>query len=135
VEPDHPTWTPLVTTPPIPDYDSAHSVQGGAASQVLERFFGTDHIGFETCSLTLPSGETCDNPSPVLRSYRRFSQAAEENGVSRILNGFHFRRAVREGIEHGREIGDRAVDHFLRPVSAGHHGYGGSAAAARPFRG
>ena len=23
-----PTWTPLVTTPPIPDYDSAHSVEG-----------------------------------------------------------------------------------------------------------
>ena len=52
-----PTWTPLVTTPPIPDYDSAHSVEGGAARQVLKRFFGTDHIGFATCSLTLPAGQ------------------------------------------------------------------------------
>ncbi|MDP9145898.1 MAG: vanadium-dependent haloperoxidase, partial [Actinomycetota bacterium] len=43
-----PTWTPLVPTPPIPDYDSAHSVEGGAASQVLKRFFGTDHISFTT---------------------------------------------------------------------------------------
>ena len=31
-----PTWTPLVPTPPIPDYDSAHSVQGGAAAKVLK---------------------------------------------------------------------------------------------------
>ena len=31
-----PTWTPLVPTPPIPDYDSAHSVEGGAAAKVLE---------------------------------------------------------------------------------------------------
>ena len=57
-----PTWTPLVTTPPIPDYDSAHSVEGGAAAKVLKRFFGTDHISFETCSLTLPAGSTCDRP-------------------------------------------------------------------------
>ena len=71
-----PTWTPLVTTPPIPDYDSAHAVQGGAGSTVLKRFFGTDHIGFTTCSLTLPAGGTCADPSPVTRSYASFSAAA-----------------------------------------------------------
>jgi hypothetical protein len=111
-----PTWTPLVPTPPIPDYDSAHSVEGGAASQVLKRFFGTDHIGFTTCSLTLPDGSTCDDAAPVLRSYTSFSQAREENGRSRILVGFHFRKAVDEGIDHGRKIGNRAVNRFLRPV-------------------
>ena len=109
-----PTWTPLVPTPPIPDYDSAHSVEGGAAAQVLKRFFGTDRIGFETCSLTLPPGSTCDDASPVLRSYSSFTQAANENGESRILVGFHFRSAVEEGIEHGRQIANRAVDRFLR---------------------
>ena len=109
-----PTWTPLVTTPPIPDYDSAHSVEGGAASKVLKRFFGTDRIRFRTCSLTLPPGNTCNDPAPVLRRYNSFSQAAAENGLSRILNGFHFRKAVDEGIEHGNKIGNRAVDRFLR---------------------
>jgi len=111
-----PTWTPLVTTPPIPDYDSAHAVQGGAGSTVLKRFFGTDRIGFTTCSLTLPAGSTCTDPSPVTRSYASFSAAAQENGISRILVGFHFRKAVEEGIEHGDRIGDLAVDRFLRPV-------------------
>jgi hypothetical protein len=111
-----PTWTPLVTTPPIPDYDSAHAVQGGAAATVLKRFFGTDGIGFTTCSLTLPAGSTCTDASPVTRSYATFSAAAEENGLSRILVGFHFRKAVDEGIEHGNRIGDLAVDRFLRPV-------------------
>jgi hypothetical protein len=51
-----PTWTSLVDAPPIPDYDSAHSVEGGAAAQVLQRFFGTDTVGFSTCSTTLPPG-------------------------------------------------------------------------------
>ena len=111
-----PTWTPLVPTPPIPDHDSAHSVEGGAAAEVLRRFFGTDRIAFRTCSLTLASGSTCTDRAPVTRRYRSFSEAAEENGRSRILVGFHFRNAVEDGIEHGRRIGGRAVDRFLRPA-------------------
>ena len=47
-----PTWTPLVTTPPVPDHDSGHSVEGGAASAVLRGFFRTDDIEFSTCSYT-----------------------------------------------------------------------------------
>lgn len=111
-----PTWTPLVDTPAIPDYDSGHSVQGGTAAQVLKRFFGTDTISFSTCSTTLPAGSTCNDGSPVTRSYSSFSQAADGNGLSRILVGFHFRKAVQEGIEHGRKIGNRAINLFLRPV-------------------
>jgi hypothetical protein len=74
-----PTWTPLVTTPPIPDYDSGHSAGGGAAAQVLKQFFGTDHVRFESCSYTLPPGQTCTDASPVLRRYTAFTQAADEN--------------------------------------------------------
>jgi hypothetical protein len=110
-----PEWQPLVDTPPIPDYDSAHGVEGAAASEVFQGFFGTDDISFTTCSLTLPAG-TCSDPAPVLRSFASFSQAAEENGRSRILVGFHFRHAVEAGLAHGRQIGKRAVDLFLKPV-------------------
>jgi hypothetical protein len=110
-----PTWTPLAPTPPIPDHDSGHSVEGGAAAQVLRRFFGRDNVAFSTCSLTLPPGQTCADFSPVLRSYTSFTQAARENGVSRILVGFHFRNAVEQGIEHGRAIGNHVVSRALRP--------------------
>ncbi len=110
------TWTPLVTTPPIPDHDSAHSVEGGAAAAVMRRFFGTDDISFETCSLTLPAGSTCADATSVTRSFSSFSQAARENALSRIYVGFHFRNAVVDGVEHGRRIGNRAVIRFLRPV-------------------
>jgi hypothetical protein len=111
-----PTWTPFVDAPASPEYDSGHSVEGGAAAQVLKRFFGTDTLSFSTCSTTLPAGSTCSDPSPVTRSYASFSQAADENAFSRILVGFHFRKAVTEGIKHGRKIANRAVNHFLRPV-------------------
>jgi hypothetical protein len=111
-----PTWTPLVTTPPIPDFDSAHSVEGGAAAAVMAAFFGTDDIAFDACSLTLPAGGTCADESPVLRSYDSFSAASKENGVSRIYVGFHFRDAVTTGIRHGERIGRFVVHTQLRPV-------------------
>jgi hypothetical protein len=111
-----PTWTPLQLTYPIPDYDSAHSVEGGAAAQVLMDFFGTDAIAFSACSLTLPVGSRCTDLSPVFRSFSSFSEAAEENGLSRILVGIHFRYAVEQGIRHGRRIGKRAVNLYMRPV-------------------
>ena len=115
-----PTWTPLQPTYPMPDHDSAHSVEGGAAAEVLKQFFGTDDIRFRACSLTLPDGSKCSDPSPVIRRYASFSQAADENAMSRILVGIHFRRAVEEGVEHGRRIGRRAVNRFMKPVHAGH---------------
>ena len=49
-------------------------------------------------------------------SVTSFTQASDENGLSRILVGFHFRKAVKEGIVHGIKIGDWAVDRFLQPV-------------------
>jgi hypothetical protein len=112
-----PTWEPLEPTPPIPDYDSAHAVEGGAAAEVLKRVFKTDLVAFSTCSLSLPlPEEQCGGTHAVLRSYASFSQAADENGISRILVGFHFRKAVEEGIKHGRKIGKHAVEHFLKPA-------------------
>ena len=111
-----PTWTPLRPTPANQDYASGHSIEGGAAAEVLKQFFGTDRISFEDCGVTLPAGSTCSDPSPVLRSYTSFSQAAAENAYSRILIGFHFRKSVEEGTDYGRQIGKRAANLYLRPV-------------------
>lgn len=110
-----PTWTPLEATPPIPEYDSAHAVEGGAAAAVLAGFFGTDRIEFSACSLTLPAGGTCTDTDPVLRHYDSFSQAARENAESRIYIGFHFRYAVETGTRHGERIGASVVRRLFEP--------------------
>jgi hypothetical protein len=114
--PGDPAWTPLRPTPPNSDYPSGHSIEGGAAAEVLKQVFGTDQISFQDCSMTLPDGSTCNDPSPVLRSYTSFSQAADENAYSRILIGFHFRKAVETGTAYGRNIGARAATLSLQPV-------------------
>lgn len=98
-------WQPFLVTPPVPDYPSTHTVLGWAAAEVLGSIFG-DAVRFSTTSLTLPG---------ATRSYSTFSQAAEENGLSRLYAGIHFRHAVNDGRRQGRSIG-RAVAGALAPV-------------------
>jgi len=91
-------------------------VQGGLAAEVLKQVFGTDQISVTACSMSLGAGSTCADPAPVTRPYSSFSQAADENAVSRIYIGIHFRLAVEEGVRHGRKIAAYAVHRFLKPV-------------------
>jgi len=103
-----PTWDSLLNTPAIPDYPSTHSVLGGAASEVLRRFFHHDDISFTTTSGAPFAG--------ITRSFASFSDAALENGNSRIYAGIHFRAAVEDGIAEGKEIGRFVFTHALKPV-------------------
>ena len=111
-----PTWSPLLTTPPVSALNSGHSVEGAAAAEVMKQFFGTDHRSFTTCSLTVPEGTGCGSGSDeVVRSFTSFAQAADENAASRIYDGIHFRQDVEEGLRQGRSIGDHAVDQEMVP--------------------
>jgi len=108
-----PTWDSLLNTPNIPDYTSTHSVLGGAASRVLRRFFGTDNMPFTTTSGVPFAG--------ITRSFAGFSDAARENGESRIYAGIHFRSAVEEGIAQGEKIGQFVFEHSLRAINTPKH--------------
>jgi hypothetical protein len=108
------SWTPFQVTPPNQDYPSGHSIEGGAGSEVLKQLFGADQISFQDCGAALPAGN-CYDQKPVLRSYKSFSEAADENALSRILVGFHFRDATTQGTAYGRKIGERAAT-LLQPV-------------------
>ncbi|MBD2069041.1 phosphatase PAP2 family protein [Leptolyngbya sp. FACHB-671] len=97
-----PTWTPLVITPPFPEYVSGHSTYSGAASTVLASFFG-DNTPFETTSIGLPG---------VVRSYSSFSQAADEAGMSRVYGGIHFQSGNQDGLVMGRALGRYVVERY-----------------------
>ena len=113
-----PDWVPLAApTPPVPDYESAHSVAGAVSAEVFRRVFGVDQVNFELCSLTLPNAaERCGGADEVRRSYSSFSQAAAENGRSRVLCGYHFQNAVDKGLQHGRRIGAAVAKRQLQPT-------------------
>ena len=103
-----PGWSSFLITPAIPDYPSGHSILGGAASEVLSRFLGTDFVSFTT---------TSGPPFPgFTRSFTSFSQAALENANSRLFAGIHFRTANMDGVRLGEKIGKFIFQHSLRPV-------------------
>jgi hypothetical protein len=104
-----PNWSSLLNTPAVPDYTSTHSVLGGASAEVLRRFFDNDDVPFTTTSGVPFAGLT--------RSFTSFSQAAAENGESRIYAGIHFRSAVEDGIKQGEKIGHFVFRHALQPLN------------------
>jgi len=99
-----PNWMPLLETPPFPEYTSGHSTFSGAAAAVLADFYG-DRTRFSVGSDDLPG---------VQRSYRSFTDAAWESGISRIYGGIHFMSANLNGLSTGWEAGRYVVGHVLR---------------------
>ncbi len=124
-----PTWTPLGApadnnggtnfTPAFPAYVSGHASFGAAAFRTMANFYGTDDISFSFMSDEF-NGITKDqdgNVRPVVtRSYTSFSQAAEENGQSRIYLGIHWSFDKTAGIEQGNQIADYVASKFAQPV-------------------
>jgi YHS domain-containing protein/membrane-associated phospholipid phosphatase len=102
-------WLSYLWTPPVPDYPSNHTVEGAAAATVMARFFNTDFISF-----SMTSGA----PYPgITRKFWSFSEAARENGASRVLCGIHFSTAVNAGYIQGERIGEWVFEHALRPAN------------------
>lgn len=109
-EPD-PDWVPVsFFTPNFPGHVSGHATFGGASSQILRRYFGTDEMEFvvPTADPHLAFGWT--------RTMYSFSQAENENADSRIYIGVHWRFDCDGGLALGRQVGDWIFDHYLRPV-------------------
>jgi hypothetical protein len=103
-----PAWNSYLETPSHPEYPSLHAVLGAAWAEIMARFFGTDQISF-----TITSAK----PYPgITRSFKSFSQAAQEASDSRIYAGVHFRGSCRDGLVIGRKIGANVFQRFLRPV-------------------
>jgi membrane-associated phospholipid phosphatase len=98
-------WTPLLVTPPFPEYTSGHSTFSSAGAAVLAGFFGSDDIAFTTESEDLPG---------VVRSFSSFSAAAVEAGISRIYGGIHFFSANEAGLSSGAALGAYVSANFLR---------------------
>lgn len=89
---------PLIT-PPFPEYTSGHSVQGGASFQVMKMIFG--NIGFVD--------KTHVRRGFAPRRFGSMDEAMQENAISRLYGGIHYRTAIDRGVAMGNDIGKQIM--------------------------
>jgi hypothetical protein len=145
-----PTWQPLGApadnnnginfTPPFPSYTSGHAGFGGTLFEMMKDYFGTDNIHFTIVSDEFNTITIDQNghPRPLIpRSFDSFSQAAEENGQSRIYLGIHWKFDKVQGIKSGGEIADYVFSNFMaiRRNHSALGSQGGTAPAMTPLAG
>ena len=96
------TWTPLLQTPPFPEYTSGHSVISTTAATILTYLFG-DHFSF--------TDNTEEEFGLPARKFNSFLLASKEAAISRLYGGIHFRDAIENGVKEGEQIGKFVVMH------------------------
>jgi hypothetical protein len=106
------TWTPLIVTPPFPEYTSAHSCVSGAAAAILSNYFGDD-TQFSVASDGMPG---------TLRFFSSFAAALDEVKNARVFGGIHFRTACNDGTTLGNAVGNYILSHALLSINGEREG-------------
>jgi len=103
-----PTWTPLINTPPYPEYPSGYNAYSATVTGTLEHLFHTTN----TLNLTLISTAVPN----VTRHYD--SGSAERSDVlnARIWQGIHFRSADTASRNLGLQLADWTTEHYFQPT-------------------
>jgi hypothetical protein len=100
------SWTPLLTTPPYPDFVSGYSGVTGAFTRSLQKTLGTGQLDVTLRSSALPGT-------------RHFDKAGDLNDAvinARIWLGIHFRAADVEGVRMGQHAANWVLDHAFQPI-------------------
>ena len=101
------TYQTVIPTPPFPEYPSGHSVQSGAAVQILISLLG-DTISY------IDSTQVDIGQPP--RQFASFSGARTEVAISRVYAGVHYFPAVVYGLTQGECIGRKVRSLVTRRV-------------------
>ena len=98
-----PDWTPLLQTPPFPEYTSGHSVISASAATALTHIYGENFAFLDTTEVMygLPA-----------REFKSFKEASEEAAISRLYGGIHYMPACSVGVIQGRKVGSFVVENL-----------------------
>jgi hypothetical protein len=100
------TWTPLITTPAYPDYDSGHQSVSGSSQAILNAISGS-----------MPVEGTSEGLAGVVRSWPSFAAAADEAFMARIWSGIHFRTAMRDARTRSERVAAFVLEHVALRVN------------------
>ncbi len=117
------SWQPLSATrdgtrfsPPFPAYISGHATFGAAHAAIMRQFFGQDTIAFSATTED-PNASRDQNGNTLPRNFTSFTEAAKENGRSRVYLGVHYQWDADGGFESGTKVAEFAFNNILRKRS------------------
>ena len=99
-------WTPVVPTPPHPEYPAAHSCVTAGVSETLRNYFRTNQV-----SASFSSGV----PNTVVHQFSTTDQMSNDVGVARIYGGMHFRFSIVDGDLIGKKVANWIADKHFGP--------------------
>ena len=112
-------WQPYSATPAFAEYVSGHSTFSAAAAQILRSFTKKDTFGG---SAIVPAGSSLIEPNTpaqtVTLSWKKFSDAANEAGMSRRYGGTNFKDGDMNGRKLGKLVGTlvwKKAQEFIAP--------------------
>lgn len=101
-----PGWTPLIVTPPYPDWPSGLCAVIGAASTVLSQLNPDGRVDLSLSSVA----------AGVTRQYDFAADIQRDAVDARVFSGIHFRTADEVSIAIGAQVANWALDHHFAPA-------------------
>ena len=103
------TWTPLIGTPPYPEWPSGLSSVTGALSTSLTLMNGAVDLYITSTAAGLPG-------PPLTRHYQTAAQIQTDVINARVWGGIHFRRSDEAGVAIGTQVASFALAHYFAPT-------------------
>jgi hypothetical protein len=102
-----PGWTPLLVTPPYPDWLSGLCGVVGAASTALTRLNVDGRVDLNLTSVA----------AGVMRHYDFAADIQQDATDARVFSGIHFRTADEVAIVMGTQVANWALEHHFAPAN------------------
>ncbi len=99
-----PHWTPVIQTPPFPEYTSGHSATSASAAGVLTELFGDNYNFTDKTQLRYGLKE---------RTFTSFKEAARQVDSSRFYGGIHYMQGVDEGSRQGFYVARNVINKVI----------------------
>ncbi len=103
-----PSWAPMITTPPYPEYPSGYNAFNSTVTHGLENLFHTRHLQLTLISTAVPPG--------VQRHYDCGDALLQDVVDARVWQGIHFRTADTAARDMGEQLAAWTLDHYFQPV-------------------